>query len=530
MYITSEQKKLISDTYGIRVKYSPMWEKEHQIGYCYKDHDGYHVKIDTSQLNRDMRKIVLLHELGHIDLDHLKINEYKEKELVDEVIEKVGAPKDIIYKKLNGGFHDFLNICMDLEVNSKYLTFENIDIMRQSEFKILNIEDEGFEYQSDYRGYYEPVIRKLMTRDDCEMSKIMNQMRDWAKSMQQSGENGQSEGQIMSDSEAMGGMPSDNRCNGSGNGKANEESRSNMGSGTSDSTDNNESEGQGSSSSGQSDGSGGQSDSESSKGGRRGPEADDKDKGAGGKYGHPQSDMEGEHEGDDKSSKSGRDSGSESTVGQEFKDDLDAQSRAPHKGYGSAYSNGTFELTNTTSLKLRSFLTGLISRQNTRVPDSMKLYNRGIRRNKDGLMYTSTRTKRNTDQMKLGILIDVSGSMDIREISAAINSLGELKLTLHPQSKVVLWSTDLNQEWSITDNFPRNPNKGGGTDMLSGIRYLLRDGYTDIVVYSDWETPDMDSIIDLAETNNIYSIFVAADMKDRYNIMLSKKVKKFIEI
>ena len=498
MYITSEQMKLISDTYGIRVKYSPIWKKMNQIGFCYKAHDGYHVRVDK-ELSKEARKIVLIHELGHIELDHLKINEYKEKATVDEIITKVGASKDLINRKLNGGFHDFMNICLDLEVNSKFLTFENYEIMRnetkiingeETKLGVLNIEDWDMEYQSDFRGYYEPVILRLMNEEDCAMSKVMNTLKDWAKSMQESADRGQSEGQMMSDSELQ--IPGSS--SGSGSGQSDQQSSSDSKPRSGKDKDSNGDESDGNSGSG----------ARHNKGGYA-----PKDTG---------------------SSRGDKSDFTESTVGQEFKENIDNQNKAPHPGYGTAYSNNSFELTNKNSIKMKEFLTGLISRQNTRLPDSMKLYNRGIRRNPQGLLYTSTRTKRNTDQMKLGILIDVSGSMDIDEISAAINSLGELKLSLHPQSKVVLWSTDLNQEWLITDKFPAHPNKGGGTDMLAGIRYLLRDGFTDVVVYSDWETPYMGIIIEEAKANSIYGIFVGADMKDKYNIKLCKELRKWIEI
>lgn len=539
MYITSEQMKLISDTYGIRVKYSPIWKKMHQIGYCYKDHDGYHVRVDK-ELSKEARKIVLIHELGHIELDHLKINEYKEKATVDEIITKVGAPKDLINRKLNGGFHDFMNICLDLEVNSKFLTFENYDIMKnetkvingeETKLGVLNIEDWNMEYQSDFRGYYEPVILRLMKEEDCAMSKAMDTLKDWAKSMQESADRGQGEGQMMSDSELQ--MP------GSSSGDGNNPSQSGNSkpeSGKDKDSDNGDENGSGNSSGNESkdNSTSGGSGARHDKGGYA-PEDTESSDGHGSGDRKDKQSQGSDDDGDDSEGSAGSSGGNESdstesTVGKEFKENLDNQTKAPHSGYGTAYSNNSFELTNKNSIKMKNFLTGLISRQNTRLPDSMKLYNRGIRRNPQGLLYTSTRTKRNTDQMKLGILIDVSGSMDIDEISAAINSLGELKLSLHPQSKVVLWSTDLNQEWLITDKFPAYPNKGGGTDMLAGIRYLLRDGFTDIVVYSDWETPYMDSVIEEAKANSIYGIFVGADMNDRYNKELCKELRKWIEI
>lgn len=541
MYITSEQRKLISDTYGIRVKYSPIWKKMNQIGFCYKDHDGYHVRVDK-ELSKEARKIVLIHELGHIELDHLKINEYKEKVTVDEIITKVGAPKDLINRKLNGGFHDFMNICLDLEVNSKFLTFENYEIMRnetkiingeETKLGVLNIEDWDMEYQSDFRGYYEPVILRLMNEEDCAMSKAMDTLKDWAKSMQESADRGQGEGQMMSDSELQ--MPGSSSGSGNGSGQSDQQSSSDSKPGDGKDKDSNGDESDGNSGSGGQDNStSGGSGARRDKGGYAPKDTGSNDGSGSGNKGDRQSPGS-DNDGDDSEGSTGSSGGdksdsTESTVGQEFKENIDNQNKAPHSGYGTAYSNNSFELTNKNSIKMKEFLTGLISRQNTRLPDSMKLYNRGIRRNPQGLLYTSTRTKRNTDQMKLGILIDVSGSMDIDEISAAINSLGELKLSLHPQSKVVLWSTDLNQEWLITDKFPAHPNKGGGTDMLSGIRYLLKDGFTDIVVYSDWETSYMDSIIEEAKANCIYGIFVGANMKDKYNIELCKELRKWIEI
>ena len=504
MYLTSEQIHLISDTYGIKVRYSSIWKKMHQIGFCYKDHDGYHVKVDK-KLSKEARKIVLIHELGHIELEHLKINEYKEKATVDDIIAKVGAPKDLINRKLNGGFHEFINICIDLEVNSKFLTFENYEVMRNEtktvngeevKLGVLNIEDWDMEYQSDFRGYYEPVILRLMNEEDCAMSKAMDTLKDWAKSMQESADRGQGEGQMISDSELRISISS----NESKPGQRGQQSSNSTSGGLGVKSDK-----------------GGFSPKSSESNKRNTPRNSRKE------YTEESEDAKDFEDYNE-------DSEPESTVGQEFRENIDNQNRTQHSGYGTAYSNNSFELTNKNSIKMKEFLTSLISRQNTRLLDSIKLYNRGIRRNPQGLLYTSTRTKRNTNQMKLGILIDVSGSMDIDEVSAAINSLGELKLSLHPQSKVVLWSTDLNQEWLITDKFPIHPNQGGGTDMLKGIQYLLKDRFTDIVVYSDWETPYMNNIIKLAKANNIYSIFVGTDMNDKYNKEFCRELKKWIVV
>lgn len=477
MYLTNEQRALIEDTSGITVSHESLMEEQGVLGLCYKDKKtGYHVLIDNSIPSEEEKKVVLIHELGHIELRHLQINQFREKVKVDRLIKEMNLPKDIICKKLPQGFHSFMNICLDLEVNSKFLTFEDFDIMNERGHRLLSIDNESmnFAYQDSFEGYYEPVLEWLKKKEDSVIDVNLEEIMDWIKSMRMSGN------PVLTDKQAM------------------NPDLVIVFSGDSDSQD-----------------SEGQSEDSNTLIVKQSDETDDSNS----EEGVPADSSSGEDSDEEKK-------GETCQVKDMFKEELESQENEK-RSYGSSYVKQKLTLTNTTSKKLKDFLVSLISRQNLRRPDSMKLYNRGIRRNPQGLIYTSTRTKRDRRQMKLGILIDVSGSMGIEEMSAAINALGEIVQTLHPESKVVLWSTRLNQEWKLSNGIPDELNSGGGTDLLPGVQYLLDDNFSDIVIYSDWETAGLHKIIELASTNNFYGIFVSPH--EDYT-ELKQKLQKYVII
>ena len=125
--------------------------------------------------------------------------------------------------------------------------------------------------------------------------------------------------------------------------------------------------------------------------------------------------------------------------------------------------------------------------------DPMRLWNRGSRDRSSGVIYNSLKQAPQRKRKKLGILVDISGSMDISTIQNAAQSLKDCAPVLDKGSKFVTWNTDLGQEFPILD-IPEQIRVGGGTDMVAGINYLVKQGFTDIVVYSDFETSNLETV------------------------------------
>ena len=140
--------------------------------------------------------------------------------------------------------------------------------------------------------------------------------------------------------------------------------------------------------------------------------------------------------------------------------------------------------------------------------DPMRLWNRGSRDRSSGVIYNSLKQAPQRKRKKLGILVDISGSMDISTIQNAAQSLKDCAPVLDKGSKFVTWNTDLGQEFPILD-IPEQIRVGGGTDMVAGINYLVKQGFTDIVVYSDFETSNLETVD--PKGYRLYSIVVRAD-------------------
>ena len=112
--------------------------------------------------------------------------------------------------------------------------------------------------------------------------------------------------------------------------------------------------------------------------------------------------------------------------------------------------------------------------------------------------------------------------MNITNIKAAAQSLKDCSKILDKGSMFVTWNTDLGQQFPIM-SIPDQIRVGGGTDMVAGINYLVKQGFTDIVVYSDFETYGLETVD--PKGYRLYSIVV--DSRD--NITSDKSFKVYIE-
>lgn len=161
--------------------------------------------------------------------------------------------------------------------------------------------------------------------------------------------------------------------------------------------------------------------------------------------------------------------------------------------------------------RLTTFLKKFISHSQTRQNDMIRLYNRRTRGNVADIMYSSHRLKREEGKRKIAVIIDVSGSMDLSIISIALRTLQSLLSTLNKDSRVITWTTQLEQEFPLTA-LSELLNVGGGTDMTSALEYVKGKGYNDIVVYSDFYT-DLNTLGEITDSmsENVHAVVVGGN-------------------
>lgn len=171
MKFTAFQEKVLNWAGLAKVTYRDMWNKDHELGYCTPANPLYNINIAKDFPDEDVKDIILLHEVGHIYFNHISVDVKKEIIYVKGLFEKLGKPYSLIKKY--GGPMSFLNICMDLEVNSKLLTISNVNRINQY-VKICTPNAYEVNFYNDFRDYYEPLISKLEEGGDGEGSDSNN--------------------------------------------------------------------------------------------------------------------------------------------------------------------------------------------------------------------------------------------------------------------------------------------------------------------------------------------------------------------
>lgn len=404
-----------------------MYKTTHQLGYTSRVGRYYDIHVANDTGSEEVETIVLLHELGHVyyghnDADHIQ-------ELKD--IKKLCVDMNIPFKaamKAYGGPMRFLNLAMDLEINTKLLTIDNVKKMYEFGFGIIIPKAMKVDLASDFRSYYKPLLENIkFDENDSENSEL---------------------GDDFSNVE-----------------------RNNTGddlSGTPMTT------------------------------------------------GDPEIDEaladEGYVEGDAKASKSD-DVDDITTVGDAKKENDEKEGDSGSKGKGRGKSHG---LSNSITVdpskaseEITRLLKSIVKDTTTYKIDWVKRYNRGTYGRSNGILYPSVVANTTPKKTKLAVLVDVSGSMKTESIVTAVSSLKECSRYLDRNSMFVTWDTDLCEEYSILE-VPDKIRSGGGTDIVKGIEYLINNGYKNIVVYSDFDTSNLDKVD--TRRNNFYAICV----KDYY--------------
>ena len=463
MKLTRTQKKAMKELALCKVVRRKMWRTEKQLGYTNTSANRryYDINIANDTGSREVEDIVLLHEIGHCYFGHNDLDIREELLLVKSMCDGAGLPFSATL--LYGGPMRFLNIAMDLEINSKLLTVGNIKAMKKFGFELCTPEGFQIDTGESYRSYYMPLLEKARA--------FMNKMSSGSGDGEE-----ESDGDGDGDEEKDKGKSGGGKSKGKGNGKGNDA---------------------GDKIPGIKNDTGDDLSSDSPLTGIE--EIDD----ALLKEGYIGGDIKAK----DKSNKSDT-----STVKEKEKEIEEAEESNSSKnrdiGNSKAFTSTiTIEAENTPK-EIEKFLRSIIGNAYDFLMDPMRLWNRGSRDRSSGVIYNSLKQAPQRKRKKLGILVDISGSMDISTIQNAAQSLKDCAPVLDKGSKFVTWNTDLGQEFPILD-IPEQIRVGGGTDMVAGINYLVKQGFTDIVVYSDFETSNLETVD--PKGYRLYSIVVGAD-------------------
>lgn len=468
MKLTRTQRKAMKELALCKVVRRKMWRKEKQLGYTSTSANKryYDINIANDTGSREVEDIVLLHEIGHCYFGHNDLDIKEELLLVKSMCDAANLPFSATL--MYGGPMRFLNIAMDLEINSKLLTIGNIKAIKKFGFELCTPEGFGIETGESYRSYYMPLLEKARASMD--------------KSPSGSGDG-------------------DDESDGKGSGK-------------------DSSNGGGSKIPGTRNDTGDDLSSDSPLTGI--DEIDD----ALLKEGYIGGDIKAKN-------KSGN--SDVSTVGEKEREieraGGDEEDGGTGKGSGvgnaGATSKTIYAEAENTPKEIEKFLRSIIGNSYEFSMDPMRIWNRGTRDRSSGVIYNSLKQTPQRNKKKLGILVDISGSMDISTIQNAAQSLKDCARVLDKGSKFVTWNTRLGQEFPIT-NIPDQIEVGGGTDMVAGINYLVKEGFTDIVVYSDFETYNLETVN--PNGYRLYSIVVgSSQLPSGYHIEeYLKKNKKVL--
>ena len=468
MKLTSTQKKAMKELALCKVVRRKMWRTEKQLGYTNTSANKryYDINIANDTGSREVEDIVLLHEIGHCYFGHNDLDIKEELLLVKSMCDGAGLPFSATL--LYGGPMRFLNIAMDLEINSKLLTVGNIKAMKKFGFELCTPEGFQIETGESYRSYYMPLLEK-------------------ARAFMNKSPSGSGDGEEEEDGDGGGDGDKKNDKGKSGSGK-------NKGKG-----------------------SGKKDDADGKIPGTRNDTGDDLSSDS------PLTGIEeiddallkegyigGDVKAKDKSNKSDT-----STVKEKEKEIEEAEEGGANSsgkkniGNSSAFTSTVVIEAENTPKEIEKFLRSIIGNSYDFSMDPMRLWNRGSRDRSSGVIYNSLKQAPQRKRKKLGILVDISGSMDITNIKNAAQSLKDCSKILDKGSMFVTWNTDLGQQFPIL-NIPDQIRVGGGTDMVAGINYLVKQGFTDIVVYSDFETYGLETVN--PKNYRLYSIVV----NDRY--------------
>lgn len=504
-----------------------------ELGYCfkYRSPDGSNIiyKIVCSEIGiprSDFR--VLMHEYGHIYLGHMDgIHEELDTQICNvfrdhrgELIERINSECGIDFADklierviddpvLNHSLH---NIAMDMEVNSKILSKEDVEELEMDITSVLpKYEEELLRYNKDHtddeevKRQIDDMLKKMENEAKIKLilpcryylSKdvpfpdeltypeylilIIKHLDQFVKMLVsiKNGGNGDtsqvSQQDIQDALQGMGGQSGDQGQQGSGNGMQGlSDLMESMGMSSGDGQQDSGKDGQGS--------------------GRDKPQIDSPYKG--------ERDGNGSGSGDGLEGNDKQPGGSHRDHRSESRDDADKKRELGQirsgGGVGCGNSGGPdatrlVEKTDEVDMALDEVILNFKShvvKVDTR-KDMLYLYNRGINRT---VIAPSVRRKStiSTDPT-IVFLIDISGSMDTRLVDRILNTIARKmkKIGRGLKYNIITWSTHLGEHIKNIDPRKSVPriSCGGGTRMAGGMEYF-RDNYKSdaiLILISDFE-------------------------------------------
>ena len=524
--------------------------RDPQLGYCFKYQSpdkSYNVyKIVTSPIGIERTDFrILMHEYGHIYLGHLDgIHEELDSRICDvienyreELIEKINTSCGIDFADkllerviddpvLNHSLH---NIAMDMEVNSKILSEDDVNEIEADVTSVLpKDEEELLEYMKDKvsdpeeKKKIQEKLDKLKNESKIKLILpcryhldkdtpfpddltypdylllIVQHLDQFVKMMVSIAQGGNGDTSDITSEDvqsALGGQGTgggagedgsdsgQGQCQGSGSGMSGLNDLMNkMGM----------SEGSGDDSEGNKDG-----DKSDSKTGESGDKVE-KDSPYKGK--RPNSSTGGSEEGDDGDLDA--DSGTHKDHRTDSRDDADKKRELgqirSQGGLGCGTSGGpdaTREVTKTDEIDMA--LDEVMLNYKSKVikvdckKENLYLYNRGI--NRSVITPIVKRKVTQSTEPTITFLIDVSGSMDTKLVDRILNTIAKKmrKIGRGLKYNIISWSTCLGEHIQNIDPRKGVPriSMGGGTRMAKGIQYF-KDNYgpeSVLIVISDFE-------------------------------------------
>ena len=372
-FYTREQKRVMRYQGLSKVHYHKnMYSRNHELGYAKpgSPYSEIHIAADVAE---DVKRVTLLHEVGHIYFNHVNVNIKEELKEIKVLFEKNGMNFKKGIRRF-GGPMTFLNYCMDLEVNSKLLTLANVKTMYDNNFKILTQKALDVPTYDTFRDYYEPLILKLKDQEEKEEQNKKNN--------RSGSQSSSSQGNPFGDEDEGEGSSSD--CDGDGDEEGNQ-------------------------SNGKSKGKKSQNTEDSQENGK-GASEDDVDfsdlldkamRDLSSAVDPMDSDL------DDEMSEALRDEGyerkddetpeTEKSVNdsvESVEDDGNVDEPTTSRNYGASEDHREIEVVENTDKEIAKFLNGILNTSFDATLNYIKNYNRGIRRNKDGILYSSLDNRR----------------------------------------------------------------------------------------------------------------------------------------
>lgn len=131
--------------------------------------------------------------------------------------------------------------------------------------------------------------------------------------------------------------------------------------------------------------------------------------------------------------------------------------------------------------------------------DSLKLQNRRSRM--DGLIHTTVSRKvKKSKEASLGVIIDVSGSMDKEFVTDLILQVKKCKHLFSRKSRVILIDDRIRADFPVREDIPSYVGDGG-TNLLPAFEAMENYRFSRILVVSDLMTANYDEMIELMESS-----------------------------